>query len=220
MNFKQLVNELAREGGVGGGGAIQSVDSPSGETARIVSWIRRADLDIQGLYFDWKFLWKSHTLTTSDGTSDYTGPSDVHFWDSDKVAIGDNRAIAVIEYELWDGYDDGAKGQPWQIIVMPDNSLKLYPTPDDAYTVSLPYYRTPRELDGNSDEPLIPSPFHDVIWMRALLKYGFYEAASDVIQRVRTEYPERLRALESHQLPNRYRYQLSQDPDPVVVIPE
>jgi len=220
MNFLDLSNALAREAGISGGAAVVDVASAKGEAARLVNWIRRADLDIQGLYFDWKFLWKSHSLTTSDGTSDYTGPTDVHFWDSDKAAIGDNRGIVVVEYELWDGFDDGAKGQPWMIIVMPDNSLKLYPTPDDAYTVTLPYYRTPVEMSANNDASVIPEPFHDLIWMRAILKYAFYEAAPEAMERVRAEYPERLRALESHQLPNRHRYMLAQDPDPIVVVPE
>ncbi len=220
MTFKSLCNDLTREAGISGGATIATVASPTGETARVVNWIRRADLDIQGLYFDWKFLWRSHSLTTQAGTATYTGPEDAHYWDRDKTVVAGNKGIEIVEYELWEGFDDGATGQPWLIILMPDGGLKLYPTPDDAYTVEIPYYRTPVAMVEDTDSSVIPEPFQDLIWMRAILKYAFYEAAPEVMERVRTEYPERLRALESHQLPGRHRYMLAQDPGPLVVIPE
>lgn len=220
MNFKDLCSTLAREGGVAGGAPISTVASPRGEVARLVSWIRSANADIHAEYSDWKFLWRSYSFDTEAGEPNYTLPDDWQYPDSDKVRVNGMACAQVIQYELWDGIEDSATDQPYMLILMPDQTLKLYPTPDKAYTITLPYYRTPQQLAVDSDVPLIPEQFHDVIWLRALMKYAFYEAAGEVLERVQAEYPVRMRALESHQLPNRDRYQMAQDPDPIVVRPE
>jgi hypothetical protein len=89
-----------------------------------------------------------------------------------------------------------------------------------VYAVSLPYYRTPQILTDNTDIPLIPESYHDLIWMRAVIKYGYYESAPEMLQRVQAEYPSRLASLEANQLPNRYRYGLAHDGDPLVVVPQ
>lgn len=220
MNFKDLVSTLAREAGVSGGGNISSVSSPSGETARLVGWVRQAHIDIQKLWFDWKFLWQDFGINTEAGKADYNAPLEKLWWDRDKAKL-DGQSIAdhVIEYELWDGYEEPGTGKPNRVVIMPNGSLKLLPTPDGIYSLSMPFYRTPQVLINDNDIPIIPEAFHDVIWMRALLKYAYYEAAPEVLERVGTEYPELLGALESSQLPNRYRHHLAQDDEPIVVRP-
>ena len=221
MNFKDLVSTLAREAGVSGGGSISTVSSPTGETARLVGWIRQAHVDIQKEWFDWKFLWQSFGIVTEAGKADYNAPLEWNWWDKDKAFLdGNPMRRAIVEYELWDGYDNEASGKPSRIILMPDGSLKMLPTPDGVYNLSIPYYRKPQVLVNDTDIPLIPEQFHDVIWMRALMDYAFYEAAPEVLERVQAQYPARFGALESHQLPNRDRHHLAQDADPLVVRPE
>lgn len=220
MNFKELTSALAREAGVSGGGTISTVSSPTGETARLVNWIRQANMDIQRRYFDWKFLWQPFSLTTEAGKSTYDAPLEWHWWDRDKIQIDGEPFGGLEEYELWNGLERTDQGAPNQVIIMPDGSLKILPVPDKAYTLSMPYYRKPQKLAVDTDIPLIPEEFHDLIWMWALVKYAHYEAAPEVIERVQTEYPAMLQSLESHQLPNRYRYALSQDANPLTVVPE
>lgn len=221
MNFKDLVSTLAREAGVSGGGSISTVDAAAGETARLVGWVRQAHVDIQRLWFDWKFLWQDFGLVTEAGKADYNAPLEWHWWDRDKAAIeGRSLRGSLVEYELWDGQTDDEPGTPSRVVIMPDGGLKLLPTPDGVYNLSLPFYRKPQVLTRDNDIPILPEAFHDAIWMRALLKYAFYESAPEVLQRVQAEYTDLIEALESHQLPNRHRYQLAQDADPIVVVPE
>lgn len=220
MNYKALCSALTREVGIGGGREVLTVNGQSGEIARVVNWIAQANVDLQSLYFDWKFLWKAHTFNTVPGTAIQDKPSNYHHYDRDKAQIGNVRHVEVVEYESWEGYDDGATGQPHTIVILPDGNVQLYPKPDKAYTVTLPYYRTPQILASDNDIPLIPETYHDLIWMRAVIKYGYYEAAPEMLQRVQAEYPQRLAALEANQLPGRHRYGLAQDPDPLVVVPQ
>lgn len=221
MNFKELVSTLAREAGVSGGGAISSVASPTGETARLVGWVKLAYADIQRLWLDWRFLWTDYGINTEAGTADYPAPLEWHWWDRDKAQLdGTPMAGAFIDYELWDGYSgEQDEDKPNRIVLMPDGSLKLIPTPDDVYSLSVPYYRRPHTLALDTDIPILPEAFHDLIWMRALLKYAYYESAPEVLERVGTEYPELLAQLERHQLPNHYRHGLAQDADPITVRP-
>lgn len=220
MNFKDLCNTLAREVGIGGGTGLATVVNQTGELARVVGWTQQAYADVQGMYFDWKFLWTDYALDTEADQAVYASPDTWQFWDEDKARIDGVPGLTFTEYELWDGYDEGATGKPYLVIRYPDGTIHLYPAPDRVYTLSLPYYRSPHTLAADTDVPLIPAQFHDVIWKRALVKYGFYEAAPEVIQRVEAELPARISALETHQLPGRYRYGLAQDPQPLVVVPE
>lgn len=221
MNFKELVSTLAREAGVSGGGSISTVASPTGETARLVAWVRQADLDLQKLWIDWKFLWQSFGIVTEAGRPDYDAPLEWHWWDVDKARLdGQPMKQAIVEYELWDGYEGEQPGKPHRIVIMPNGSLKMLPTPDGIYNLSIPFYRKPVAMNKDTDISVIPEPFHDAIWMRALLKYAYYESAPEVVERVKTEYADLVGALESHQLPNRYRNHLAQDDAPIVVRPE
>jgi len=220
MNYRALCSALVREVGIGGGHEVPTVIGQIGELARVVGWISQANADIQSLYFDWKFLWSANAFDTVAGVSSYAPPSDCHFYERDRARIANVRGVSVVEHELWEGYDDGVTGQPHTIILMPDGGIQLYPAPDEVYSVSLPYYRAPQILRENNDIPWIPEAYHDLIWMRAIIKYGYYEAAPEMLQRVQAEYPARLASLESNQLPTRYRYALAHDPEPVVVIPQ
>jgi len=220
MNYRALCSTFVREVGIGGGGEVPTVVGQTGELARVVGWIAQANADIQSLYFDWKFLWSANAFDTLADINTYARPENCHFYERDKAAIGSVRGVIVVEHELWDGYDDGATGRPHTVVLLPDGRVQLYPTPDAVYSVSLPYYRTPQILSENTDIPLIPESYHDLIWMRAVIKYGYYESAPEMLQRAQAEYPSRLASLEANQLPNRYRYGLAHDSDPLVVVPQ
>lgn len=219
MNFKQLCQTLGREAGVSGAANLPTTDDQTGEVGRVVEWIRSAYTDLQSLFSDWRFLWASTTLTAVAGQSEYDGPADLGILDRDKVRL-DGRPIQVIDYELWDFVGTPHEAQPYQVVLMPNKKLRLHPTPDKAYTLTLDYYKAHQTLSADTDVPILPEQFHDLIWMQALLKYAYYESAPEVAERVSREMPRRLAAMESSELPGRRRYQLGQDPNPLVVVPE
>lgn len=218
MNFLTLCRTAAREGGVSGALSIPSVDGQTGSNARIVGWVQSAYGDIQRQYTDWKFLWAQGSITTVPGQSDYALPADLGQIDRQRVHRGD-VSLTVDEHELINPLPT-ASGTPHRAILLPNGKLRLHPTPNAAETVTFDYYRKPHELTTGTDEPLFPPEFHDTVWMRALVKYGFYESAPEVIERVSAELGELMKALETSQLPNRYRYGLAQDDKPIVVVPE
>lgn len=48
-----------------------------------------------------------------------------------------------------------------------NDTIKVYPVPNTAYTVSLQYYKKPTELDSDADIPEIPSEFQELLVLGA-----------------------------------------------------
>lgn len=63
---------------------------------------------------------------------------------------------------LYPDYDNSTSGQPLYAYFS-DNTIKLYPAPDAAYTLSLRYYKKPTELSADGDVPTIPSEFEELL---------------------------------------------------------
>jgi hypothetical protein len=71
--------------------------------------------------------------------------------------------IAVAEPQLFcvAGYDSSKN---WQFV--------LYPTPNTVMNLQLRYYQMPADMSGDSDTPLLPEKFHDILIFGALYMYG------------------------------------------------
>lgn len=222
--FLELCQDLARECGMPAT-MPSTTTGQTGEALRFVEWIQRANLDIQGMYSNWKFLWTEHSFSTVSGTRDYTSsapsgqttPSDLGEWDRKRFYIGTDP-LTCYEYEEWD-VEQTASGKPWAVIVMPNNDLRLYPNPDAVYSITADYYKTPQSLSGNSDTGTIPAKFHDLIVYFAITKYAYFEAAREVLEYANAELGKRWPALTASQLPGQHMQHNSSTSN-LVITPE
>jgi hypothetical protein len=48
-----------------------------------------------------------------------------------------------------------------------ENTIKVFPVPSDAFTVTLNYYKKPVELTADGDIPLVPSEFQELLVLGA-----------------------------------------------------
>lgn len=228
MNFLQLVQELHSESGATGT-APSSVVSQTGQARRLVGWIKSANMDVQNLWMNWKFLFSRDTgRTLNPGVNTLTAPADLGagLWDSKTfrlVPVGSTveEQLLVAQYEdTRDEILDESSGTPFRATVMPDNSLRFEGTPDAADEFRADYYREPdeTELAANVDTPSIPSRFHRVILGRALQLYANYESAPEAKIQGDEIYDTYLARLENSQLPNRdhARYRTGADIQVVV----
>ena len=88
------------------------------------------------------------------------------------------------------------------IAVGPDQSLCLGPPPNGNYTITGDYWMAPSLMVADTDVPLgLPTRWHLLIVYLAMLKYGFYESAGDVLQRAQAERDRLYRQLEAGRLP-------------------
>lgn len=100
--------------------------------------------------------------------------------------------MSYLDYEGWrNAYQYGAlrsiETRPMVVSITPSKSLALGPTPDAGYTVIGDYYHAPSELASDTSTPSLPEKFHMAIVYKAMLSYGMFEAATEVIQRAVTE---------------------------------
>lgn len=208
--FLKLVQDLHRETGAAGAKPV-SVVNQVGEADRLVGWIQEADIYVQSLWTDWKFLWSQWTTgnVTTASVNSLMKPTDHNFWDFESFKIiepssTDQNPIDVIEYhEVRGTILDTSEANPARIIIMPDDNLQFEPVPDGAYTILADYYAKPTLMAANTDVSSIPEEFHQVILGRAMILYANHENAPEVKDQGNEIYVEQLARLENKQLPNK-----------------
>lgn len=93
---------------------------------------------------------------------------------------------------------------PAHITADPQDRLILGPAPNDVYVVKGQYFRGPQILgstgDPDAEIPEMPEPYHMLIVYTALEKYGWFEAANEVILRAQRENRKLMRQLEKNQM--------------------
>jgi hypothetical protein len=87
------------------------------------------------------------------------------------------------------------------IPIDPTNQLVLGPVPNEEYTITGEYQKSPQILAQNDDEPEMPEEFHMLIVYEALLTYGFSQAAGDVLNLASSRGGALRSALLGNQLP-------------------
>lgn len=219
MDFLTGVQAFQREVGVSGS-AIAAVTGQTSMNEKLVNWYADADIHIQSLHWDWNFLWSQFTVSTAEGNTMPTVPSDLSLWDRDSFYLdyttATHRKLTKIDYIDWrKTYRQGVKTnkKPTSIIVQPDNTIILDPPPDAVYSLTSDYWATPTKMVNNTDTSAIPSSFHRIIVVQAKLWYAEEQEVSDVYQAASLELfgnPRKsitglLQQLESHELPEQQR---------------
>jgi hypothetical protein len=121
-----------------------------------------------------------------------------------KDSVADEYSLTYMDYdEFREVYMRGtiATGRPTFFTITPKDELLFYPTPNDAYTIYGDYYTNPVTLAADADEPAMPARFHMAIVYGAVLSYGNFESAPEVIQFAAMNYSRMLRNIEQDQLP-------------------
>lgn len=227
--YLQLANDLAREGGVSGSASsISSTANQTGEALRIVNWVKQAHNEIQSRHANWRWMrskW-TYSITSSNDTFagtdctdsrlsttvtrfarwipyDDAGASNVKIYLTSGGVSGE-RWFTVIPWAYFVAlYRRGTQnsGPPVHCSIDPQNKLVVGPVADATYTLSGEYQMSALEFSADGDTPEFPSRFHDLVWLRALEKYGRYHAAPEALSRSEVEGGRLLRELEQDQLP-------------------
>lgn len=216
MTFLQLVKELARLAGMAGNDGPPTVAGQHGEFRRAISFVQIAYQDVLNLHADWDFMWAHDSYEVDASLALYPPPPDLLIWDARKVYL-DGEPLDIID---WEDYrpEKRSPARPQCAVRRPDNQLLLVPAPSGDFTLDFDYYRKPKPLASDSDEPMIPEPFQRVILGRALMLYGNYENAEDAKQQGMELYRMYLDPLERHQLSRRQQTHGRQESMPITVV--
>lgn len=225
MNYLQLAQRLRSEVGASGTGP-SSVFNQTGASERLVNWINSAWLEIQGLHNTWNWMRQPFSWVTVAGTGDYlptaitntlTGNpmTDLRYWYKDtfraqkqSIGIQDQQWLVEWEYYVFRNtyrFNLQVNGRPVVFAENPQGkAIMLGQIPDDVYIITGEYQKKPYSLVSNTDEPDIPEAYHMMIVYKAMVSYGLFEAAAEVIQRGQAQYQALLTQLEHEQLQEVY----------------
>lgn len=227
MNFLALCQRVASECGVSQTGP-SSVLNQTGRLAQIVKWTSGADLDIQTLSNNWRFMRSSFTVNTTAGDGKYaygdctdtgTGtaiakfrawcgraqtdtPLKIYLTSAGQASETD---LVYIPYEDWYArYNVGNQTNSYPAFwsIDKDDALLLGQKPDGIYTVSGDYMKAATEMAADADVPPYPADYHMAVVYRAMMKYGRFAGASEVYTDGYNEYQRVLREMRRTQLPD------------------
>lgn len=199
--YLELCQRLVEEAGMSG--TITSVQDQVGEFKRVVEWVKRAVIEIEGKWQDWNFLHSFHTISLIVGVSDYPAPADHNRWDTASAKVPSRSQLLCFEQWVRRKEDPTQliDGDPYMFTVLPDQSIRFYDTPITALDTSFEYWKRPTILQNNSDEPAIPVQYRDIIVWKALFYYANYESADEAKVQAVENYEARINQLESRELP-------------------
>lgn len=218
--FLRLVRQLHQDCGISGD-APETVVDQIGEAKRLVDWVAHAWVLIQSLHDDWKFQRRSISFETETGEAFYTTedcgiePNTFGNWVRNSfrcylTSTGQQGELPIElnpDYDAWRsrwmiGANRTVQSYPIDIAIMPDDGLALGPKPNGVYTINGDYYLAPILMTQDDDIPHLPKKHSPLIIVhRAMMQYGIYESASEVLADGELLYTTRLNLLEIDQLP-------------------
>ncbi len=193
MDFLTICQELRSESGISGSGPV-SVSNQTGIQARLVYAVRDAWTKIQKDPKDWKWMWRDdgqQELLT--GVNNYVPttvftkmhPKSCKIYKT-SLGVSDISRISLISCEEFDRkycvLQNPGEDRPSVMTVAPDGHIKVYPKPDDTYTITFDYQKEYQLLADNADVPEMPAEYHPLIKYEAMILFGGTDDAPELIQ--------------------------------------
>ena len=204
MTFLELCQRVRQESGVSGSGPV-TVANQQAIIAKIIEWVRQADVDIQRLHDNWRFMWRSKGVNLIAGQALYT-PLELSLTDMDALLSLDYAGDTLVPLS-WEAF----KAQRMQVMtqqqrptvytIRPDGALMFYAVPNQAYTLTAEYTMKVSQMQSDNDISPIPERFHDVILHKALMYYASHEEDSSLYGVANGRYEQALSELAAAELP-------------------
>lgn len=122
------------------------------------------------------------TFSTVVGANAYGLPSNCLRVKKVKDCTNDNRILKrTHEWALENTSDTDTPGKPLNYALY-ENYIKLFPTPNGIYTISLHYQLLITDLASDSDIPIIPDPWHRGLILFSRYKYYDYKGLIPMAQ--------------------------------------
>jgi hypothetical protein len=126
---------------------------------------------------DFRELFSSDTITCAAADAEYTLPTDFMRVYSLLYVPTSGQPASLTEVSQADlDLNDPSSGTPTHYTVQ-NGEVRLWPTPDSAYTLRLRYYAKPATLVSGGDTPEIPGTYHHLLVTYAL--WHCYEREND-----------------------------------------
>ena len=214
--FLQLCQRVVQEVAASGAGP-STVIGQTGEYRRIVDWVAEADQEIQREHDSWRFMVDDFAINTVVGVTGYAASQctppvvDLRKWKERRIkcyllaaGVTDEQLIPYIDYDEWyRRFATGPQSNSRPMFWTYGNEMELLigPPPADVYRVSGEYQKSCGLLINDADVPNYPPEFHMLPVYLAMVRYGYYTGAPEVIQNGQRLYSKMLAEMRRTQLP-------------------
>jgi hypothetical protein len=227
-DLQNLCIETLDEYDIGGGSSGFTVATTNPEHKRLLKWMIAADMFINNLHTDWRFLWvdwTGPTLAASSDTIPAPAAADVNQWMLDQMWLDrettDPVPLAFVEWQSFrrDFRSNAVQaGTPQFYSIAPDGTIYLDSSTLKTMTPSGQYHRQTPELVNDADVPLVPSNHRRIIQVKAVLNYSIREDAPEILSGEAAEYEDLLETLELAEWPGARTSGYGENEDLVVVV--
>lgn len=142
---------------------------------RIKTWINMGYQDFVSREL-WPFREVTDTITTVASTQEYTLSSEFSNIDNNSIASVSIQGASArrLAYKPFNqlridqpDLDQEGTSLP-EYYYLKAGKIGFWPSPNDAYTVAVDYYKVPTEMSSDSDEPIIPQAYRESLVQYAL----------------------------------------------------
>jgi len=223
--YLKLCQKTRRDCEIPGDNTPVDVTTQTGELLDLVERVSESWVEIQNSKMDWRWMQRGFTMNTVANRSVYnfTECTDTTTlatvdrfsrwiakdWRSPMKAfktsagIGNQGWLWFLpwnEFELIYRIASQTPARPVYVTIDPQDNLVFGPEPDDDYTISGNYQLSAQVLTDAGDIPEMPKEYHDLIVHDAIQKYGYGEAAQEIIARGEKYYSRLMHQLKANQL--------------------
>ncbi|MEE8364199.1 MAG: hypothetical protein V3R76_00295 [Gammaproteobacteria bacterium] len=171
------------------------VATATGIELQLVTFIKNAWIDIQAHPKQWKWMWGDYKPVGGNPLQTVATAFDYVLVNVDTIlvktfrsyltatGISDRQRMTYSDFEKFQnsfGIVVADDARPIRATRLPTGDLRLYPTPDDIYSIEFEYFKTPQILAVNADVPDMPARFHQLIVYEALKRFGKAHDAPEI----------------------------------------
>lgn len=200
--FLELVSDVILETGLNGGNAPASVQLATGDAAKVVYWVRVADLQLQRERIDFDFLWGREDAALTQDSATVPSPIDqpdeddantrtvlINSIAKDRLAIIDPNGQPFFpvyldwnEFSILYGYEaQDPVDFPSHWTIRPDRVILLSnPILSPDLICRYEYWRKPLRMRENDSVSRVPDDFSRLIVLLAKVLYAEHEDAPEV----------------------------------------
>lgn len=144
----------------------------------------------------WPFREVTDTITTVASTQEYTLSSEFTDIDAQNIQAVTLQGTVNRKLVYWPFSQLRASQPDFDLIgasiperyYLKAGKIGFWPLPNDAYTVTVDYYKVPTELSADADEPIIPVGYREALVQYALAKEHDFNTDPDLAQKAMNEY--------------------------------
>lgn len=220
-DYLKLCKLFVSELGIAGGSGPSKVEGQTGELLNVVRWVATADVQVQGLWNDWDFLWAEEDQTLAADAREIDPPSA----NDKKINLLDRQSLVFrpgetdhfhpqfLEWRTFRQRYEFNKRRtvknPTHWTITPGGKMLLSHKMKESTPIHYEFWRKPVMMVKGKDTSLIPNDsvsedgddYPRIILLRAKLIYAEREDAPEIQAGALAEYADLLEKMESRHLP-------------------